>query len=132
MSEWSKVVTDPLGLAGFALFLVFGLFAKLKRRDERRWLTPLAVLMAVSALVGGIFLSYRKSSQTQVSAPTQATAPGPKQQQSQSEVIQHTTGQGSPAVQGVQGDVTITIDQSSGSTKQKPAAEEKRPAEKNP
>jgi hypothetical protein len=58
MSEWTKVVTSPLGLAGFALFLVFGYLAKVKRSDERRWLAPVAVFVAVAALVGGLVLAY--------------------------------------------------------------------------
>lgn len=40
-------------------------------------------------------------------------------------VQQSTSGPGSPAVQGVQGDVTITVDQSSGEAKPKKPAEKK-------
>lgn len=133
MSEWSKVVTDPLGLAGFALFLVFGFVAKLKNKNERRWITPLAVFMAVCSLFGGIFLSYKKSLQPPTGSPSQSgAAPAPQQQQTNTKVIQKTTGQGSPAVQGVQGDLTITIDQSSGESKKKNSAPEKPPPQKNP
>src|SRR5271157_249610 len=74
MSEWTKVVTSPLGLAGFALFLVFGYLAKLKRSNERRWLAPLAVFAAIAALVGGrgscvrsgpeVYCAIRPSQQT--------------------------------------------------------------------
>jgi hypothetical protein len=48
-NEWARVVIHPLGLAGFVLFLVFRLLAGLKSRDERRWLFPSAILMAVTA-----------------------------------------------------------------------------------
>ncbi len=61
MQEWTKVVTEPLGLAGFALFLVFGVLARIKRDDERRWLGPLAMAMAVVALTGGLALAYLKT-----------------------------------------------------------------------
>jgi hypothetical protein len=57
-NEWARVVIHPLGLAGFVLFLVFRLLAGLKSRDERRWLFPSAILMAVTALVGGLGIAY--------------------------------------------------------------------------
>jgi hypothetical protein len=46
-------------------------------------------------------------------------------QQPTNKVRQSTSGPGSPAVQGVQGNVTITVDQSSGDTKPKKPAEKK-------
>ena len=46
-------------------------------------------------------------------------------QQPMNKVQQSTSGPGSPAVQGVQGDVTITVDQSSGDAKPKKAADKK-------
>jgi hypothetical protein len=47
------------------------------------------------------------------------------EQQPTNKVQQSTSGAGSPAVQGVQGDVTITVDQSSGEAKPKKPAEKK-------
>jgi hypothetical protein len=96
-----------------ALFLVFGALSRIKKDKERRWLGPLAMVMAVLALTGGLTLAYLKRSpqsgpQTN-SAP--AAQPAPKTQTNM--VGQTTSGAGSPAVQGVQGDVTITVDQSS-------------------
>lgn len=108
MSEWTKVVTDPLGLVGFALFLVFGLVAKTRKSSERRWLTPVAVCLAVAALLGGLTLSYIKSS------ATRATAAKSQIDKPNGQIKQTSTGPGSPNVQGVNGDVTITVDQSSG------------------
>ena len=129
MSEWIKVVTDPLGLAGFALFLVFAALARLKRRDERQWLGRLAAAMAIGALAGGMLLAYFKIARVRVVAsPPSSSAPVSSQQQT-NQVQQTTTGQGSPAVQGVQGDVTITVDQSSGKTVTK-ASPEKKPSQK--
>lgn len=60
MSDWTKVVTNPLGLAGFALFLIFGYFAKIRRLDKRRWIAPVAVLLAFSALAGGLVIAYHE------------------------------------------------------------------------
>lgn len=128
MSEWTKVVTDPLGLAGFALFLVFGLLAQLKRREERQWVARLAAGMAIVTLAGGMVLAYFKTARPAVSPPQSSSAPVRPQQQ-MNQVQQTTTGPGSPAVQGVQGDVTITIDQSSGKTGTKTPPQNK-PSEK--
>lgn len=50
MTEWAKVVTSPFGLVGFALFLVFGYLARLKKADERRWIAPTVMFLAVAAL----------------------------------------------------------------------------------
>ena len=116
MSEWTKVVTSPLGLAGFALFLVFGYLAKVKKSDERRWLAPIAAFAALSALVGGLALAYFQIPKPVPPSAQTNTPPAAKQPQTNSNVQQTSTGQGSPNVQGVQGDVTITVDQSKGKT----------------
>jgi hypothetical protein len=117
MSEWTKVVTDPLGLAGFALFLVFGYVAKVKQASERRWLAPLAVSAAIVTLAGGLTLSYFRTS---TSAGQADKKPAPTQV---NQVQQSSTGAGSSNVQGVNGDVTITVDQNGTETiTKKPAA----------
>jgi hypothetical protein len=114
MNEWAKVVTEPLGLAGFALFLIFTYLGKTKQADHRKWLSPMAFGCAAITLVGGLTLAY-----LQITKPTQAPAslskPAPPPIQQTNQVQQLSTGQGSPNVQGVQGDVTITVDQSNGS-----------------
>lgn len=114
MLDWTSVVTQPLGLAGFALFLIFGLLARLKRRDERRWLAPLAAGMAVLALAGGMILAYLKTPAPIPTSPPQTKAAPASSQQQTNQVQQTSSGPGSPNVQGVQGNVTITVDQSSG------------------
>lgn len=123
MSEWTKVVMQPLGLAGFALFLVFGYLARVKKNDERRWLSPAAVALAVVALVGCLLIAYKQLPKPSP-PPVQTIRGQPSvKQQTNSKVQQSSTGQGSPNVQGVQGDVTITVDQSTGKTEvQKPPA----------
>lgn len=117
MSEWTKVVTDPLGLAGFALFLVFGCLAKVKQASERRWMAPLAISAAILTLAGGLTLSYFRTSAAAAQA-TQKPAPAQINQ-----VQQSSTGAGSPNVQGVNGDVVINVDKNGeASTKITPAA----------
>jgi len=118
MHDWTKVVTEPLGLAGFALFLVFGMLSRLKVKQERRWLGPVAAAMAVLALAGGLVLAYFRTAA--IPQPAQKAPPAPSQ--TNTAVQQTTAGKGSPIVQGVQGDVTITVDQSEGARpKPKPA-----------
>jgi len=130
MSGWTRVVTNPLGLVGFALFLVFGYLAKVRRNDERRWLSPAAVALAVLALVGGLLIAYKQLPQPSPQ-PAQTTQPQlPAKQQTNSDVQQTSTGEGSPNVQSVQGDVNITVDQSKGKTEaQKPPV--KKPKQEN-
>jgi hypothetical protein len=122
MQDWTKVVTEPLGLAGFALFLVFGVLSRVKRDDERKWLGPLAMAMAIVALSGGLTLAYLK--RPPQAAPQVTTPPaGLTTSKTQTNQVEQTsTGAGSPNVQGVQGDVTISVDQSSGTWKEKPVS----------
>jgi hypothetical protein len=97
LHAWIQVVTQPLGLAGFALFLVFGYVAKVKKDDERRWLSRAAVALAIIAL-GGLILAY-----VQIPKPATPSAQTSKaQQQKTSQVQQSTTGPGSPGKLGRQ------------------------------
>ena len=124
MQDWTKVVTEPLGLGGFALFLVFGVLARVKRDAERRWVAPVAMGMAVMALAGGLALAYVKAAQQAAALKLSAPVAQPTTPTQVNQVDQKTSGPGSPAVQGVQGDVTITVDQSSGTWKKKPQPKE--------
>jgi hypothetical protein len=131
MTEWTKVVTNPLGLAGFALFLVFGYLARAKRNDERRWLSPAAVALAVVALVGCLLIAYKQLPKPSPQPVQAIQAQPPVKQQTNNNVQQTSSGEGSPNVQGVQGDVTITVDQSKGKTEaQKPPAKKPPPENK--
>lgn len=109
MPDWTKVVTEPLGLTGFALFLVFGLLSKLKGKDERRWLPVLAGALAFVALLGGLGIAFfqveRKSA---VSAPI--TNPQPPSAIQTGSIS--TTGNASPVVVGSSGQTTVNVDQS--------------------
>jgi hypothetical protein len=69
MQEWVKVVVQPLGLAGFALFLVFGLIARAKRADERKGLSRAALAMAFVALAGGLCLAFLKERGQEAAKP---------------------------------------------------------------
>src|SRR5205809_340171 len=131
--DWTRVLTHPLGLVGYVLFLLFGLVAGLKRRDERRWILPAALVAAGVALLGGLDLAFRdvdhKAHEAVIAQPATTSSPASKQQNTH--VSQTSSGAGSPNVQGVQGDVTITGDQSGNKTPktQAPRAKPKDPAQ---
>ena len=109
MTAWTEVVTHPLGLAGFALFLVFAFLAKIKRRDERRWLIPFSLAMAMIALLAGLALAYWQSREPGTPVGVQPSAATPSPIQPQPSIQQETHGDASPAVADVEGNVTITI-----------------------
>lgn len=138
MRGWAEVVSHPLGLAGFALFVVFWILGRWGA-GANRWLAPAGVAMAFIALLGGLALAYRQvSSPLQSPAPSElriapaaptpdrevlavpgaalpatppaAPQPPPSKLPAVSKVEQHTSGAQSPAVAGVNGNVTISID----------------------
>jgi len=79
-------------------------------------------------LTGGLTLAYLKrppqAAPQTISPPAAQSTP-----KTQTNLVdQKSTGAGSPNVQGVQGDVTINVDQSSGTWKDKPTP--KKTAEK--
>ena len=57
MASWRSAVAHPLGLAGYALACVFGLLAKFGPTAQYPWLAPIAVAMAVVALIGGLLVA---------------------------------------------------------------------------
>ena len=123
MSEWTKIVTHPFGLAAFALFLVFLLISRTTNATHKPWLNRMFVLMAFIALLGGIGLAYQRTStsalpsdeMTQPSqspksqAPTDPRPPSDVQQDLPPSIQQSTRGPNSPAIADVKGDVTIII-----------------------
>lgn len=116
MHDWAKVVVQPLGLAGFALFLVFGFIARAKSGDRRRWLPPVAVGMACLALIGGLALAYLN---TAAAPPSKSTAPAAGQPAVPQVQSIQTTGSDSPVFVGT-GAVNFTADQSSTGGKSAP------------
>jgi hypothetical protein len=109
MPDWTKVVTEPLGLTGFALFLVFGLLSRLKGKDERRWLPLFAGVLAIVALLGGLGIAFiQVERNSALSAPT--TNPHPASAIQTGNIS--TTGNASPVVVGSSGQLTVNVDQS--------------------
>lgn len=106
--DWNKVLLHPLGLAGYVLFLLFGLLSRVKSRSERRWILPTSLIAACIALLGGIGLAYRdvqSQASKNVVAPSAAVTATTQQQNDHPQ--QSSTGPQSSNVQGVQGDVNI-------------------------
>lgn len=106
MEKWIDVVTNPLGLAGFALFLVFTVLSRVGGKSRPSWLMPTFVAMALISLVGGLWLALsgqQGDSAATGNATATATLGGT------SSVTQVTSGDQSPAVTGVTGNVTITV-----------------------
>ena len=56
--EWKDIILDPIGIAGFALFLVFTVLSRTKNSAERRWLAPTFVGLAFMCLVGGFTIAF--------------------------------------------------------------------------
>lgn len=100
MNEWTKIVTNPLGLAGFALFVVLLLVRSKVTRTDKSLFGRALIVMAIIALVGGIGLAYLQRSTP--AAKPQLQEPSPNV------IHQSTKGSRSPAVANVDGDVTIT------------------------
>lgn len=105
-TKWIDVVTDPLGIAGFALFLVFALLALIKIKSENRLLLTIFIVMAFTALIGGLGLSFLKihKQHSPANTPHPVTETQPTNQ-----TIQNTRGVGNPAISDIEGDVTINV-----------------------
>ena len=99
MTSWIKVVTHPLGLTGFALFLVFSFLGRNRQRKKPIWLTPLAFAMAFIAIIAGLSLSYQQN--------THPTAPSSGQHIGT--IKQTSSGSSTSNVAGVQGTVSLSI-----------------------
>jgi disulfide bond formation protein DsbB len=72
-SIWTKVVTHPLGLGGFVMFLVFVILSKVVKKGRNQTITLRVFLsLAVVSLVGGLMIAWE-----QVKIPTGSTqSPG--------------------------------------------------------
>ena len=57
--KWVDVVTHPLGLVGYALFLVFGLLSLSDFAAQHPWLPYAAVTLEGVAVLGGIALAFK-------------------------------------------------------------------------
>ena len=96
-----KILTDPLGLAGYALFLVFGVITLIlrKRQKKHQWLVPTGAVLACLCVVAGLSLAFLRESRLKPPpvAPVQSM---------HIDSVEQTVTSGS-AVTGVQGNVTI-------------------------
>lgn len=101
MNSWIKVVTHPLGLAGFALFLVFSFLAKSRQGKKPKWATPSAFAMALVALLGGLSLAHQQNTHPTV----------PSTEQKIGVIQQSSSGSSTSNVAGVQGNVSVNINQ---------------------
>ena len=129
--DWTKVLTHPLGLTGYVLFLLFGLLARVKRQDERRWILLVALLAAGVALFGGIGLAYRQVSHEERPTVTATPSPTPAPPQQLNEHNQLTTnGDKSPIIQGVQGG-SVSVNYSDSPQPAKKQTKSKKPAQTN-
>jgi hypothetical protein len=110
--DWTQVVTDPVGLSGFALALGFGVLSRLlaaqAERISARWVTAGAFGLALICVIGGLTLAYQRQSHATATAHRAATPSQPQPDASISiEKIEQRVESGS-AVAGVQGDVTVS------------------------
>lgn len=133
MKEWIKVVTDPMGLAGFALFLVFTVLSKKGKKPA--WLAAGAFAMACVALVGGLTLAYYRvrANPSSTTAPSTASqpspAPGTVNQQAIGEIKQESSGAGAVNAAGVQGG-SVTVNNAPASPAPTSAQEKSRKGKK--
>lgn len=103
--DWSKVVIYPLGLVAFALILIFKMVTK---TDPRKisWFLIAALIFFAIVVLGGLYLENKR---IEIKAKQEKS---PQILREYTRVQQETHGAGSPAVQGVQGNVNIiTTDQ---------------------
>jgi hypothetical protein len=97
IDQWLDVITNPLGLVGFVLFLVFSLLSLMVRKKaEYKKLVLIFGVIAGLALVGSMGLAYLQELKPE--------------KESQTNIIQQVTeGENSPPLADVKGDVTIII-----------------------
>lgn len=128
LSEWIKVVTNPLGLCGFALFLVFGALARARRLRERRWVAPAAVSLAALALMGGLALAWAqvRSDSNAVEKARETSPVTPPPMLKCEATSQTSTGPGSPNVSCSQAPVVVNVDQSAEGSKGETTSPQKK------
>lgn len=101
-AAWVDVVTQPMGIAAFALFLVFLVLSRSSKSEERSWLMPTFISLAVISLLGGLALSFIKVHQEPVPNGNQSNGNNPT-------IIIHadTNGDYSPVIGTIGGDANI-------------------------
>ncbi len=116
IDKWIDIVTNPLGLVGFALFLVFIFLPKIVKTGGSGWVPKAAYFMALLALLGGMTLSYQKEaaksqpSNTQNATPADSgSVPAGNNPVSSPTNNKETHGDSSPIIEGVGGDVNFSV-----------------------
>jgi hypothetical protein len=104
MNEWAKVVTNPFGLAGFALLLVFWLVGKQYPNSAARWVS---LVLAAVALVGGVVAGVQSPPASAVAQSQSSPKPAPQSAAPPPAIHQSTAGNNSPAMIGNGNSVTI-------------------------
>jgi hypothetical protein len=133
--DWTKVVTDPLGLAGFALAVVFGVISQATAQRHGRdmqWIVLAGYGLAAVCVLGGLFIAYRRVSPDRTNqdkivepatASTTSTQPPAASTPSSmhiGEIKQY--GNEGAAVAGVQGEVSVSPTQKEIKISQQPPA----------
>lgn len=95
--DWTKVVTEPLGLVGFALALVFGVLGA--RRGAPRGLLPVGIALAAACMVGAFALAWQRGAPPTPVPP--AAAPSPPAAPAYPPGQAETRGDCAPALAGV-------------------------------
>ncbi len=60
IDSWTDVLVHPLGMAGFALFLVFIVLTRFRKGKSNKLFTTAFVIMAFVSLMGGFMLAYHE------------------------------------------------------------------------
>ncbi len=107
MSEWAKIASTPLGLAALSLYLIYKMLFS-KSSNDFRWLPKaLFLFLATTLMCSALYLAYFELRERSHNEANKRNATVKS-----SDVQQTTTGPGSPAIQNVNGPVTVTVDQS--------------------
>lgn len=121
MDKWITVVKYPLGLTGFALFVVLILLTRRQTETQPVWVRASFIVMAFIALLGGLWLEHDRNrtsplpaektsaQQKPLSEPKDQTEISQQKTSGANQIDQKTRGPGSPAIANTGGDVTITI-----------------------
>ena len=113
--DWTKVITEPLGIVGFTMALVFGIVSRVvaqKSRKNGQWIVAASYVLAAVCVLGGLVLAYNRQSTTVMINPNSGGLTQDRRTNGQAasslrvDKIDQNVHNGT-AVAGVQGDVTV-------------------------
>jgi len=114
--HWEKLLTSPLGLAGYALFLVFSVITIVikQRKPTNQWAAPTGFALAAICILGCLTIAYRheqnsaeQSAKEADKQPPKQTPPNQPAQQSLTTGDIHQKADNGVAAAGVQGNITV-------------------------